>query len=147
MKVDKASMAESVEARAPFLDRRIAESAYRTPREWLLRHNENKYLLRQLARHRRLLPPETSGRQKFGAPLAANWMDDDTGFHAFARDLVLDSSSQTHRLGLDKAMAAYYRRGRSGYRFPASLSVFRNLAWRLLLLELWSQHYLAPRPA
>jgi asparagine synthase (glutamine-hydrolysing) len=147
MKVDKASMAESVEARAPYLDRRIAEVAYRTPREWLLRSGENKYLLRALSRSRRLLPPETSGRLKFGAPLAASWMDDDAGFRNFARDHVLGTRSQTRQLGLGEAMRAYYDEGRSGYRFPAALSVFRNLAWRLLLLELWSQHYLAPRPA
>ncbi len=138
-------MAESVEARAPYLDRRIAEFAYRTPREWLLRGGENKYLMRALARSRQLLPAQTSSRIKFGAPLAANWMDDDAGFRAFARDHVLDACSQTRQLGLGRAMSAYYDRGRSGYRFPAGLSVFRNLAWRLLLLELWSGHYLAPR--
>ena len=82
MKVDKASMAESVEARAPYLDRRVAELAYRTPREWLMRDGENKYLLRELARSRRLLPAEASGRVKFGAPLGASWMDDDTDFRA-----------------------------------------------------------------
>jgi len=147
MKVDKASMAESVEARAPFLDRRIAELAYRTPREWLLRGGENKYLLRAVVRHRQLLPAQTSGRIKFGAPLAASWMDDDAGFRDFARGRLLDPASQTRRLGLGKAMAAYYEQGRSGYAFPAALSVFRNLAWRLLLLELWSQHYLSREPA
>jgi asparagine synthase (glutamine-hydrolysing) len=147
MKVDKASMAESVEARAPYLDRRIAEFAYRTPREWLLRNGENKYLLRALARRGDLLPPEASGRIKFGAPLAANWMDDDAGFRDFARGRLMDPASQTHRLGLGKAMGAYYDQGRRGYAFPAALSVFRNLAWRLLLLELWSQHYLSPEPA
>jgi asparagine synthase (glutamine-hydrolysing) len=147
MKVDKASMAESVEARAPYLDRRIAEFAYRTPREWLLRNGENKYLLRALARRGGLLPPEASGRIKFGAPLAASWMDDDAGFRDFARGRLLDPASQTHRLGLGKAMGAYYDQGRRGYAFPAALSLFRNLAWRLLLLELWSQHYLSPEPA
>jgi asparagine synthase (glutamine-hydrolysing) len=147
MKVDKASMAESVEARAPFLDRRVAAFAYRTPREWLLRNGENKYLLRALARRSRLLPSEASGRIKFGAPLAASWMEDDPGFREFARGRLLDPGSQTRRLGLGKAMGAYYDQGRSGYRFPASLSLFGNLAWRLLLLELWSQHYLALGPA
>lgn len=142
MKVDKASMAESVEARAPYLDRRVAELAYRTPREWLLRNGENKYLLRAVARQSGLLPEQASGRPKFGAPLAAAWMDDDSEFRNFARERLLDSASQTNRLGLGKAMRAYYDEGRTGYRFPAALSVFRNLAWRLLLLELWATHYL-----
>ena len=75
MKVDKASMAESVEARAPYLDRRVAELALRTPREWLLRNGENKYLLRAMARREALLPEAASARRKFGAPLAAEWMD------------------------------------------------------------------------
>ncbi len=145
MKVDKASMAESVEARAPYLDRRIAEFAYRTPREWLLRQGENKYLLRALARQDGLLPAAASARPKFGAPLAASWMDDDAGFRSFARERLLDGASQTRRLGFGRAMTAYYDQGRRGYRFPAGLSVFRNLAWRLLLLELWSQHYLGGR--
>ena len=111
MKVDKASMAESVEARAPYLDRRIAELAYRTPREWLLRNGENKYLLRAAGPQSPLLPAETSGRIKFGAPLAASWMDDDAGFRSFARDHVLDARSQTRQLGLGEAMRAYFDRG------------------------------------
>lgn len=143
MKVDKASMAESVEARAPFLDRRIAEFAYRTPHEWLLRGGENKYLLRALARSRQLLPSPTSAQAKFGAPLAASWMDDDARFRAFARERILSEGSRTRQLGLARAMSAYFDQGRSGYPFPAALSVFRNLAWRLLLLELWSDRYTA----
>jgi asparagine synthase (glutamine-hydrolysing) len=144
MKVDKASMAESVEARAPYLDRRVAQLAYRTPRDWLLRGGENKYLLRALARRDRLVPQATAAREKFGAPLAAGWMDEDEGLRRFASEHLLDPASQTRRLGLGAAMEAYYHQGRSGYGFPAAVSVFRNLAWRLLLLELWSQHYLGP---
>ncbi|WP_395686776.1 asparagine synthase (glutamine-hydrolyzing) [Caenimonas koreensis] len=144
MKVDKASMAESVEARAPYLDRRVAELAYRTPRQWLLRGGENKYLLRAMSRQRQLLPDAVSAQPKFGAPLAADWMDDDTSFRRFAAEQLLDSSSQTQRLGLGNAMKAYFEDNRAGYAFPAGISIFRNLAWRLLLLELWAQHYLAP---
>lgn len=147
MKVDKASMAESVEARTPYLDRRVAELAYRTPKEWLMRGGENKYLLRALARRDGLIPKAISGRKKFGAPLAASWMDDDAAFRAFTRDTLLSSNSITRRLGLDCAMRDYFDRGRAGDPFPRALSIFRNLAWRLLLLELWSQHYLAPRHA
>jgi len=143
MKVDKASMAESVEARTPYLDRRVAELAYRTPKEWLLRGGENKYLLRALARRHGLIPEAISGRKKFGAPLAASWMDDDAAFRAFTRDMLLADGSITQRLGLGRAMRAYFDEGCSGYAFPRPLSIFRNLAWRLLLLELWGRHYLA----
>ena len=145
MKVDKASMAESVEARTPYLDRRVAELAYRTPKEWLMRGGENKYLLRALARKQGLVPETISSRKKYGAPLAASWMDEDAAFRKFTRDTLLDAGSITHRLGLGRAMRAYFDKGQSGYAFPHSLSIFRNLAWRLLLLELWGKHYLAPK--
>ena len=150
MKVDKASMAESIEARAPYLDRRVAELAYRTPKDWLLRkgrngRDENKYLLRALAHRHGLLPEAISDRRKFGAPLAASWIDNDPTFRRFARDRLLDPGSWTYRQGLDGAMRAYFVQGREGYPFPAALSIFRNLAWRLLLLELWAGLYLAPR--
>lgn len=146
MKVDKASMAESVEARAPYLDRRIASLAYRTPGKWLLRNGENKYLLRTLARRDQLLPDAISQRKKFGAPLAAGWMDSDLEFRAFARERMLAASSQTEALGLAPAMRVYFDGGRSGYRWPSGVSIFQNLAWRLLLLELWAPHYLTASP-
>jgi asparagine synthase (glutamine-hydrolysing) len=144
MKVDKASMAESIEARAPYLDRRIAELAYRTPRAWLLRNGENKFLLRALARRERLLPEAISQRPKFGAPLAASWMDDHSEFRNFARERLLHGT-WCRKLGLESAMRAYFDQGRDGDPFPRALSIFRNLAWRLLLLELWSDHYLGAR--
>lgn len=142
MKVDKASMSESVEARTPYLDRRVAELAYRTPKEWLLRNGENKYLLRALSRRQNLLPEIISSRNKFGASIAADWMDDDRQFRSFAHEQLLATASQTRRLGLDVAMRCYFDEGHEGYSFPSALSIFRNLAWRLLLLELWAQYYL-----
>jgi asparagine synthase (glutamine-hydrolysing) len=141
MKVDKASMAESVEARAPYLDRRVADLAYRTPGSWLLRNGENKYLLRALARSRNLLPAAASGRTKFGAALAVDWMDTDPGFRSFARERVMDGA-WSRQAGVSAAMTRYFDKGEAGFGFPRAISIFRNLAWRVLLLELWSQHYL-----
>lgn len=145
MKVDKASMAESVEARAPYLDRRIAQIGLGTPSSWLLRNGENKYLLRALARRRALLPAQASGQAKFGAPLSADWMDSDPAFRKFARDCVL-GGRWSEEAGLRGAMTSYFDQGRPGFGFPRSISIFRNLAWRVLLLELWSRHYLPARP-
>jgi asparagine synthase (glutamine-hydrolysing) len=144
MKVDKASMAVSVEARVPYLDVRVAREGFRTPRSLLLKEGTSKHLLRRVAERHGLLPPEIVRRHKFGASMAASWMDEVPGFRQFARDVILDPQGLTASLGLAGAMRAYFDRGRGGYRFPHGLSIFSIVAWRLLLLNLWARRYLQP---
>lgn len=142
MKVDKASMSVSVEARAPFLDRRIAEIAYRTPHGYLLSNGTNKFLLRSMAKRYCLLPEKITSRPKYGASIAASWMDESEEFRHYARGVILDKKGWTDELGLRGAMTDYFDNGRKGYAFPHAISIFSNLAWRLLLLNLWSRSYL-----
>lgn len=141
MKVDKASMSVSVEARAPFLDRRVAELAYRTPAHCLLKDGTNKHLLRSMAERFQLLPLETTRREKFGASIAASWMDDSQKFRDYARQVILDRNGWVDEFGLRAAMTDYFSGKRQGYSFPRAISLFNNLAWRLLLLNLWSRRY------
>jgi asparagine synthase (glutamine-hydrolysing) len=141
MKVDKASMSVSVEARAPFLDRRVADLAYGTPANYLLTGNTNKFLLRSMADRFDLLPPETTRRAKFGASIAASWMDESEQFREYARQVILDRRGWVDELGLRGAMTDYFGGKRAGYTFPRAISIFSNLAWRLLLLNLWSKRY------
>jgi asparagine synthase (glutamine-hydrolysing) len=142
MKVDKASMAASVEARVPFLDVRIANEAFRTPREALLRGGTNKYLLRYMARRHNLLPSATADRPKVGGSIATDWLMTSKSFRDFAREVILDGDGLTASLGLLDAMRAYFDRGKSGHAFPRAVSIFAIVAWRLLLLNLWARHYL-----
>jgi asparagine synthase (glutamine-hydrolysing) len=139
MKVDKASMAESVEARAPYLDRRVAEFAYGLPRSALLAGDQNKLILRKVAALDGLLPEVIARRVKYGAPLDATWMDSDTSVRALARARLFADGSMTERFGLRRAMSEYLIERKSGQRWPGAISIYRGLAWRLLLMELWAK--------
>jgi asparagine synthase (glutamine-hydrolysing) len=64
VKVDRASMAASLECRAPCLDYRVAEFAARLPRRLKMRGGSKKIALRTLAR--RFLPADIVDRKKAG---------------------------------------------------------------------------------
>lgn len=63
-KLDRASMAVSLEAREPFLDYRLVEFAVALPMRWKIRNRTQKYILRKLLR--RFLPLELFDRPKHG---------------------------------------------------------------------------------
>jgi asparagine synthase (glutamine-hydrolysing) len=73
VKVDRASMAASLEAREPFLDQETAALAAVLPMKWKIRGTENKYILRRLLH--RYLPPTLYERPKqgFSAPIG-EWL-------------------------------------------------------------------------
>src|SRR6202008_4404099 len=78
-KVDRASMAVSLEVRPPLLDHRLIESVFRVVAAVRFRSREKKHLLKQAMRD--VLPPAVLGRPKkgFSSPLWY-WMDEQSSW-------------------------------------------------------------------
>lgn len=83
-KVDIASMAVSLECRAPFLDHRIANFANRIASGCKLQNNQTKFLLKELIK--RILPEEVISRPKkgFSMPLDV-WLRTDLKDWAYSK--------------------------------------------------------------
>ncbi len=75
-KVDRMSMANSLEVRAPFLDYRIVELAARLPADWKIHGNETKHILKTAFAAD--LPPAVTVQRKhgFSIPLS-HWLRTD----------------------------------------------------------------------
>jgi asparagine synthase (glutamine-hydrolysing) len=88
MKVDKMSMAHSLEVRPPFLDHRVVEYCYSLPTALKLRGFETKWLLKEAMERR--LPPGIArrGKQGFSFPMK-NWLRAD--LMDFAREQIFTS--------------------------------------------------------
>jgi len=95
VKADRMSMAHSLEARVPFLDRRVVELARRMPTRMRLRGLTSKHVLRTVMRDR-LPPAVTRGKKRgFSAPMPA-WFAGP--LREFTADML--SSDRLRRQGL-----------------------------------------------
>ena len=82
MRVDKMTMATSVEARVPFLDRELVEFALALPPEMKVRDGIGKWLLKRAGRRPACRAiSSTGGSRGFGAPVA-EWFRADLGIRA-----------------------------------------------------------------
>lgn len=139
VKVDRASMAHSIEVRSPFLDYRVVEWAARLPRSVMLNGARGKLPLRRLAE--RMLPRTVVGAEKrgFGVPLD-EWFRTSSGFSYIQERLLTETSLRRdwwRMEPLDK-MLTLHRRGRGRQ--------FGQLFWRLLMLDAWARLYLDQIP-
>ena len=131
VKVDRAAMAASLEARVPFLDPRVIDFAWHLPLSQKVRHGQGKWLLRQLLyRH---VPRELVERPKqgFGVPIEhwlrgplRDWAEDLLSPAALAADGLLDPAP----------IRAMWHRHLSGRNVQYAL-------WNVLMYQAWRQRW------
>ncbi|MEK7287553.1 MAG: asparagine synthase C-terminal domain-containing protein, partial [Elusimicrobiota bacterium] len=133
VKMDIASMSNSLETRSPFLDHRLVEFAACLPFEWKVKGLTTKWILRQAAA--KILPKEILSRRKtgFGVPV-----------HRWFR---CDLKNQTERLLLDpKAASRRYFNNERVRRLLLEHSEGRKnhgyRLWALLCFEIWHRLYI-----
>ncbi|MEQ9007303.1 MAG: asparagine synthase (glutamine-hydrolyzing) [Ekhidna sp.] len=73
VKVDRASMKNSLEVRSPFLDKELVSMAINLPENLLFKHNQSKYLLKRLAQKYISMDVMKRPKMGFGIPLA-HWL-------------------------------------------------------------------------
>lgn len=133
VKVDRSSMRSSLEVRSPFLDKSLAELAFRLPNEYKLRGNESKYILKTLAS--RYIDKDIFSREKkgFGVPVK-HWLSNEL------KDMVQDclSSEQVKRRGFfNPAYVSAIIAEHNSLRKDHTHKI-----WSLLWFELWCQRFL-----
>jgi asparagine synthase (glutamine-hydrolysing) len=133
MRVDKMTMATSVEARVPFLDHKLVEYASGVPRELKVEGASGKHVLKRALED--VLPRDLLYRRKrgFGAPVT-QWFRGKTGVEL---ESLLMNSTIARRDFFDykfvARLVAEHRRGTRDWGFHL---------WALLNLSLWYERWI-----
>ncbi len=135
-KVDRASMAVSLEARVPILDHNIVEFAWRVPLEYKIKNGKGKYLLRRVLS--RYVPPELFERPKtgFGIPIDY-WLRGP--LKEWAGDLLSKEMIEKYGILEYSPIGKMFREHLSGRRD------WHYYLWDVLMLQAWLERWLIKR--
>lgn len=137
-KVDRASMAVSLEVRCPLLDHRVLELAWRMPLEWKIAGGRGKLPLYNLLG--KYLPSELIERPKmgFGVPLAA-WLRGP--LKPWAQELLAPARLRAEGYLRPEPIAAAWAQHQSGRRD------WHHHLWAVLMFQAWlAEQNQPPRP-
>lgn len=129
-KVDRASMAVSLEVRAPILDHKFMELAARIPSSLKLRGMEGKYIFKKALE--RCLPESILYRKKMGfaVPLA-QWFRGDLKEMAYETIFNSKHDSLLDRSGIEKVWGEHQR----GFRERSTE------LWAIFMFRLWQKKF------
>ncbi len=132
MKVDKMSMANSLETRAPLLDYTVVEFAASIPPEMQMKDGRGKYILRKLAS--RFLPPEIMNKKKQGFAIPREkWFQGE--LKEYAREILTSGEFKQRGYFRPERVAAMLEEHNRGGRD------YSMWIWSLLNFELWHRTF------
>jgi asparagine synthase (glutamine-hydrolysing) len=132
-KVDRASMAVSLEARVPILDYRVVEFSKKLPLDFKIRNGESKWILRNILY--KYVPKELFERPKsgFGIPVG-NWLRDD--LRDWAEDLLNESEIKKEGI-LNPALIREIWK-----EHLADKGDWQYLLWDVLMFQAWKKKWM-----
>lgn len=133
VKVDRMSMAVSLETREPLLDHRLLEFAATVPSSLKLRGNTRKYLLRRVLAPRVPASILERGKQGFEPP-TGEWLRGPLA--EMAHELLMDGRLRDRGIFEERAISRLWNEHRTNRRDH------RERLWTLVMLELWFREYI-----
>ena len=138
MRVDKMTMATSVEGRVPFLDHRMVELAFRIPGEYKIKNGVTKAVLKSAVEP--LLPAEIIHRPKVGFHVpVTRWFEQ--VLNPLADDVLLDPRFE--QMGIWDGAAVRELLGKQ----RAGKGNYGMRIWALVNFALWYRHWMGDRAA
>ena len=132
-KVDRASMAASLEVRVPFLNREVVRFANDLPMDLKLHNFTGKFLLKKTMKDR--LPHDIIWRQKKGFNMpVAYWLSGDL------KEMLMDMLSESY-VSRQNLFEYSYIQQITGEHFQHRKDN-RKLLWTLLMFQLWYRNYI-----
>jgi asparagine synthase (glutamine-hydrolysing) len=132
VKVDRATMAVSLEGRMPLLDHRLVEFAWRLPERLKVKQGQTKWLLRQVLY--RYVPRRLIERPKMGFAVPIdNWLR--TDLREWAGDLLSRDALRGDGIFDAEAVQAHWQQHLSGERSWAAQ------LWTILMFQAWRRAF------
>lgn len=133
VKMDRASMFNSLEVRTPFLDFELVEFLNSLPAKFKIKRGKTKIILKNILKNK--IPKEILKRRKkgFGIPLA-NWLEND--LKAFALEKLSRKKIEAEGIFdynyIENILNSHFNHKKD----------YRKQIWTLLVFEMWYENFL-----